>query len=80
MFYGSRIENDDFPLPRNVNIPWALFHEESPKNYAPMLFEDAQSLFNITSTFSQNSDFPVTFQYLNKKEFNLLKGIYFILY
>lgn len=78
LFYGSRIENYDFPSPRNYQIPWALFHEESPKNYAPILFEDTQSLFNVTSTFSQSSDFPITTQYLGKDQFDLLTGMYFI--
>lgn len=63
MFYGSKILNYDFPLPRNEQIPWAIFHEESPKNYGPILFKETQDLFNITSTFSQNSDFPITLQY-----------------
>ncbi|KAJ8919429.1 hypothetical protein NQ315_016526 [Exocentrus adspersus] len=64
LFYGSRIENHDFPLPRNYAIPWAILHEESPKNYAPFLYRKTQSIFNITSTFSRYSDFPVTLQYL----------------
>ncbi|XP_023029106.2 alpha-(1,3)-fucosyltransferase 10 isoform X1 [Leptinotarsa decemlineata] len=61
LIYGSHIENNDFPLPRTAS--WAIFHEESPKNYAPFLFE-IQHLFNITSTFSRYSDFPITLQYL----------------
>ncbi|XP_018579389.1 alpha-(1,3)-fucosyltransferase 10 isoform X2 [Anoplophora glabripennis] len=64
LFYGSHIENDDFPLPRNYTIPWAIFHEESPKNYAPFLYLETQNIFNLTSTFSRYSDFPVTLQYL----------------
>ncbi|CAH0561014.1 unnamed protein product [Brassicogethes aeneus] len=63
MFYGSHLDNNDFPLPRNGEI-WALFHEESPRNYAPILFREMQGLFNITATFSTNSDFPLTLQYL----------------
>ncbi|KAJ8946120.1 hypothetical protein NQ318_013170 [Aromia moschata] len=63
LFYGSRIENHDFPLPRDDTL-WAVFHEESPKNYAPLLFKETQNLFNITSTFSRYSDIPVTLQYL----------------
>ncbi|KAJ8984545.1 hypothetical protein NQ317_006831, partial [Molorchus minor] len=64
LFYASHIQNNDFPLPRNKNILWAVFHEESPKNYAPFLFDETQRLFNITSTFSRYSDVPVTLQYL----------------
>lgn len=65
MFYGSEINNNDFP---SQTIPWAVFHEESPKNYAPFLYENVQNLFNISSTFSRYSDFPVTLQYLEKLE------------
>ncbi|VEN64754.1 unnamed protein product, partial [Callosobruchus maculatus] len=64
LYYGSQIENHDFPLPRNNNILWAVFHEESPKNYAPYLYENIQMLFNLSSTFSRNSSFPVPLQYL----------------
>ncbi|CAH1996218.1 unnamed protein product [Acanthoscelides obtectus] len=74
LFYGSRIENYDFPLPRNYNIPWAIFHEESPKNYAPYLYRNIQRVFNLSSTFSRNSTFPVPLQYLN--HIHLLTGIF----
>ncbi|CAH1159349.1 unnamed protein product, partial [Phaedon cochleariae] len=63
LFYGSHIENHEFPSP-TTNALWAIFHEESPKNYAPFLYQETQDLFNITSTFSRYSDFPVTLQYL----------------
>ncbi|XP_049826114.1 alpha-(1,3)-fucosyltransferase B isoform X2 [Aethina tumida] len=57
------MDNNVFPLPRNEEI-WTLFHEESPRNYAPILYSETQNLFNITATFSRNSDFPLTLQYL----------------
>lgn len=57
------MDNNVFPLPRNGEI-WTLFHEESPRNYAPILYRETQNLFNITATFSRNSDFPLTLQYL----------------
>lgn len=43
---------------------WALMHEESPKNIPCLLYSSALSLFNVTATFSQHSDMPLTLQYL----------------
>lgn len=43
---------------------WALFHEESPKNIPYLLFDPAISLFNLTATYSQKSDLPLTLQSL----------------
>ncbi|XP_060530322.1 alpha-(1,3)-fucosyltransferase 10 [Cylas formicarius] len=65
LFYGSQIKNDDFPLPRSKDVLWAIYHEESPKNYAPFLHKEVQALFNITATFSRFSDFPLTLNYLD---------------
>lgn len=60
LFYGSNIEIWDFPLPRNPYIPWALLHEESPKN-VPFLSQPLGiALFNLTSTFSRHSTFPLS--------------------
>ncbi|KAF5274285.1 hypothetical protein FQR65_LT04403 [Abscondita terminalis] len=63
LFYGSNFDKYDLPLPKNLT-PWAIFHEESPKNLALFLHRESQEIFNITSTFSRNSDLPLTLQYL----------------
>lgn len=49
---------------------WAIFHEESPKNVPLLLFQPAISLFNLTATYSQKSDLPLTLQAL--ENFNVL--------
>lgn len=64
MFYGSNLNKTNMPLPRNENHIWALFHEESPKNVPSLLFSSILSLFDVTVTFSQQSDMPLTLQYL----------------
>lgn len=58
------------PLPRSSKHLWALFHEESPKNVPLLQFQPATSLFNITATYSQQSDMPLTLQAL--ESFNAL--------
>ncbi|KAK5643436.1 hypothetical protein RI129_007281 [Pyrocoelia pectoralis] len=63
LFYGSNFDENDLPLPKN-NIPWTIFHEESPKNLAFFLDEEGQQLFDITATFSRNSTLPLVLQYL----------------
>lgn len=45
-----------------------MLHEESPKNLGLFLHQEAQELFNITSTFSRYSHFPITLQYLSSLE------------
>lgn len=67
LFYGSNFDKNDLPLPKN-NVPWAMFHEESPKNLPFFLYREGQEMFNITSTFSRNSDLPLTLQYLEDIE------------
>lgn len=64
LFYGSNIEHWDFPLPRNPTIPWALLHEESPKNIPFVSHPLGIALFNLTSTFSRHSSFPLSPLYL----------------
>lgn len=64
LFYGSNINKTNMPLPRNENLIWALFHEESPKNVPTLLFSPMLSLFDVTATFSQQSDMPLTLQYV----------------
>lgn len=63
LFYGSNFDFNDLPLPK-THVPWAIFHEESPKNLPLFLNSVGQNLFNISSTFSRNSDFPVPLQFL----------------
>ncbi|KAJ8955291.1 hypothetical protein NQ314_006904 [Rhamnusium bicolor] len=54
-------------------IPYGhCFMKNRPKNYAPVLFKETQNLFNITSTFSRHSNFPLTLQYLT--DLSLIKG------
>lgn len=65
MFYGSNMDLSDLPLPRQSNHEWALLHEESPKNSYYFSHEDIMMLFNHTSTFRRESDFPLTLLYLN---------------
>lgn len=65
------------PLPRNINHIWALFHEESPKNVPLLMYQPATELFNLTATFSQLSDFPLTLQYLDSYD-KLVDRQYFL--
>lgn len=65
------------PLPRQQNHLWALLHEESPKNVPSLMYRSTLSLFNLTGTFSQNSDFPLTLQYLENFE-KLVDKQYFV--
>ena len=44
---------------------WAVLHEESPKNLALFYHEEFMSLFNHTATFKQQSDYPLTTQYVS---------------
>lgn len=69
LFYGSQFKPYDIPVPKLNSIPWAIIHEESPKNFQLFLHKEGQDLFNITSTFSRYSDFPLTFQYLKTLDY-----------
>ena len=64
IFYGTDLKWTDLPLPRNRSHHWALLHEESPKNNWGFAFEEGISLFNITSTPSRYSSYPLVTQYL----------------
>lgn len=64
LFYGSNMNKTNMPLPRKENHIWALLHEESPKNVPSLLFSPMLSLFDVAATFSQQSDMPLTLQYL----------------
>lgn len=65
MFYASDLSWEDLPLPRRPNHLWALLHEESPKNNWILATEKGISLFNITSTISRYSDYPLHLHYLH---------------
>lgn len=64
LFYGTDFRANNLPLPRYPWQHWALFHEESPKNNWILSHEDCIRLFNHTATFSPNSDYPVTSQFI----------------
>ncbi|XP_046667294.1 alpha-(1,3)-fucosyltransferase 10 isoform X2 [Homalodisca vitripennis] len=72
------IKLTDLPLPRNgSSVLWALLHEESPRNNAPLSHPALLSLFNFTATFSRHSSFPITTQYL--KSLQILSDLkYFV--
>jgi hypothetical protein len=59
IFYGTQIDLNDLPLPRRPDHLWALLHEESPKNNWILATEKGISLFNITSTVSRYSHYPL---------------------
>ncbi len=64
MFYGTRIDWKDLPLPRKPNHLWNVIHEESPKNNLVLATPEAMSLFNYTATCSRYSSYPLITQYL----------------
>ncbi|XP_044010718.1 alpha-(1,3)-fucosyltransferase 10 isoform X2 [Aphidius gifuensis] len=64
LFYASNLKIYDLPIPRGVDVRWALLHEESPRNCLFLTNYDALSLFNYSSTFSRYSDVPLTLMYL----------------
>lgn len=68
IFYGSLLELNDLPLPRQPGHLWALLHEESPKNNWVLATEKGISLFNITSTVSRYSHYPLHLHYLHTLE------------
>ncbi|PSN48437.1 Alpha-(1,3)-fucosyltransferase 10 [Blattella germanica] len=78
VFYGSKFDLIDLPLPRHGLIyDWALLHEESPKNVPALSHLETLELFNLTATFSRYSHFPLTLQYLKNED--ALTGIkYFV--
>ena len=60
IFYGTGLQWNDMPLPRNPAQTWSLLHEESPKNAWSLTTPEAISLFNHTATCSRFSSFPLT--------------------
>ncbi|XP_078317391.1 GDP-fucose protein O-fucosyltransferase 3-like isoform X1 [Crassostrea virginica] len=79
IFYGTSLELADLPLPRNPRHIWALKHEESPKNNDFMFsHEEIVSLFNYTSTFKRQSDYPLPTQYLPNLDYLLVSTMPFV--
>lgn len=68
IFYGSEFDFYDLPLPRQTGHLWTLLHEESPKNNWVLATEKGISLFNITSTVSRYSHYPLHLHYLHTLE------------
>ena len=68
LFYGTFINWTDLPLPRRPTDLWALLHEESPKNNWLLAHDRGISLFNLTSTPSRRSSYPLSTQYLRNLE------------
>ncbi|XP_061196588.1 alpha-(1,3)-fucosyltransferase 11-like [Saccostrea echinata] len=74
IFYGTRVNPHDLPLPRKLWHVWNLIHEESPMNNYLLSHEEFISLFNFTATFRRESDYPLTTQsiysldYLTKRK------------
>ena len=64
VFYGTDFKPEDLPLPRKRHHEWALLHEESPKNNYILCHPECLQLFNHTSTFKRESDYPISTQYL----------------
>lgn len=63
LFYASRIQFSEMPLPRQPKkVIWALSHEESPRNVLELMHEKILNIFNYSSTFSRYSDVPLTLQ------------------
>ncbi|XP_057314827.1 alpha-(1,3)-fucosyltransferase 10-like isoform X1 [Hydractinia symbiolongicarpus] len=70
-FYGTDFHEDKVPLPRKAHHEWALLHEESPKNQPLFFYEDTLGLFNHTSTFKQQSSYPISTQYVKSEKYIL---------
>lgn len=64
LFYGTLMKLTDLPLPRPKGQLWALMHEESPKNNPVFSYNSMMELFNVTSTFRQESNYPLNTQFL----------------
>lgn len=64
LFYGSNFKPYNLPLPRKSQHLWALMHEESPRNAYILCHEPFLSVFNFTSSYSMQSDYPITTQWL----------------
>ena len=73
IFYGTDFSVSDLPLPRKPHHLWCLLHEESPKNNWLLVTKEGIALFNITSTFSRRSDYPLHLHFLHTLKRHLLQ-------
>lgn len=71
IFYGTDFRAYEAPLPRLRHQTWALFHEESPMNNYILSHGPGIRLFNYTATFSRESDYPLTLQWLPSLDYLL---------
>lgn len=71
IFYGTDFRAYEAPLPRLPHQTWALFHEESPMNNYLLSHGVGIRLFNYTATFSRESDYPLTLQWLPSLDYLL---------
>ncbi|GFQ76951.1 alpha-(1,3)-fucosyltransferase 11 [Trichonephila clavata] len=69
ILYGTDFSGEKLPLPRKNNHLWALLHEESPMNNYIFSHTPGIKLFNYTATFSRESDFPLTTQFIPSLEY-----------
>ena len=69
IFYGTDFRAYEAPLPREPWHEWALLHEESPLNNQIFSHAVTMSLFNHTSTFRRESDFPITTQHITNLQY-----------
>ncbi|XP_033644010.1 alpha-(1,3)-fucosyltransferase 11-like [Asterias rubens] len=69
IFYGTDFRAYEAPLPREPWHEWALIHEESPLNNQIFSHSVGMSLFNHTSTFRRESDFPITTQHIKNLKY-----------
>ena len=77
MFYGTRIDWKDLPLPRKRSHLWNVLHEESPKNNLLLATPEGMGLFNYTGTCSRHSSFPLVTQYLQSLD-NILTPLKYL--
>lgn len=69
LFYGTDVDPFDLPLPRLKHHEWALIHEESPLNNYMLSHYALIRLFNHTSTFRRESDYPISTQAIHQLDY-----------
>ncbi|XP_077999719.1 GDP-fucose protein O-fucosyltransferase 4-like [Glandiceps talaboti] len=69
IFYGTDFRAYEAPLPRRPHHEWALLHEESPMNNYVLSHKPVIRMFNYTSTFRRESDFPLTSLPINSLDY-----------
>lgn len=78
LFYGSRTNFYDLPLPRDPERHiWGLSLAESPNNAPLLVYERSLNLFNYSSTFSRYSDLPFPLHYMLSLE-NVTSTKYYV--